>query len=112
MSHSLSVAAMRDMQSSAIGSSGLGALDKIGWARGRLADIAKQMVGLGADRDRRIADARRNVARLDPDLADARAFSTATKIRLQAERDVERELARERGFMEREIASLRQTIGL
>lgn len=112
MSASLNNGAAKAMAGQAFGSSSLAALDRVGWARERLADAAKQLVGLGSDRGMRVADARRNVTRLDPDLADARAFSTATKIRLQAERDVERDLERQRGFMEREIASLRETIGL
>lgn len=57
-----------------------------------------------ANRAMRRARAARFVSRLDPDLASSRSFSLAARIRLQGERDEERDFEEQRLRLLKEIA--------
>ena len=49
---------------------------------------------------------------LDPDLQVNRSLALHTRYRIQAERDVDREIAREKGWFEERIVRFRKEIGL
>jgi len=47
-----------------------------------------------------------HVTRLDADLVAARSFSFSARVRMQAHREIDRALARERSWLEKRIAYL------
>lgn len=75
-----------------------GPMDHLAFVKKQLADLAKRP----SERD--LAQARRNVSRFDPDLAQNRSMSVATKIRIQAERDIEFGKSDQRYWLTRQIA--------
>lgn len=66
--------------------------------------LKKCLLDLVANRGTARAEAMRYVSRLDADLASYRSLSLSTRIRLQAERDEERDFRRRSDNLKREIA--------
>lgn len=82
------------------------------WLRERLTERLAELAGLGKRRDALAAEARRNLTRLDPDLAANRSFSLVAKFRLQAERLADYSIALEGSYLEQKIAGIRKELGL
>lgn len=78
------------------------------WAPQRIASLVKELAGLKGSRADRVGERMRAVVRLDPDLSVNRSMSLVTKMRLQAERDVDRDLEQQAGWLSRELAELRE----
>lgn len=73
------------------------------YIKDQIARLRTSLAEIDQDRPAKIREALYAVSRLDPDLDAARSFSLATKIRLQAERDVDRGAARQKTWMQRQI---------
>lgn len=73
--------------------------DQGGYAASRL----RELFDPAWERQQRESAARNGVSRLDPDLASARSFSLSAAIRMQRERDVEREIKNSRDYWLREF---------
>lgn len=71
------------------------------------ADLARLLGMTAAERLR--LKRLQQVTTLDPDIAAMRSFSLDAKIRIQRERNVERQLENERGWIERRIHDLTTT---
>lgn len=74
--------------------------------------LLRDLAGLPGQREAMLREARHGITRFDPDLADNRSMSLSTKTRLQAARDVDRQLAMKRGWIQSEIDDLRERFGL
>ena len=95
----------RSTSLSAVGQQVVGERD---WAPQRVAKLVSELAGMKDRRAEQVAERVRQVGRLDPDLSVNRSMSLATKMRLQAERDVDRDLNKQAGWLTRELAELRE----
>lgn len=81
------------------------------WIKGRVAEIRKELGEIGKDKAERIAQIRRDITHIDPDLAAMRSFSDERKRQIQAERNYERDVANHKTWLTRQIEELLQQSG-
>jgi hypothetical protein len=76
------------------------------WLTGEIAELRKLLASAGQNRAERIKEQMASVIRFDADLECNRAMAKCTKVRLQAERDLDRRLASEKGYLQQRLESL------
>jgi hypothetical protein len=76
------------------------------WIKDRIKSIRDELGGLGKDRATRIAEMRHHIHVVDPDIAAMRSLSDIAKQRIQAERNFDRDMARHKSWLGKELENL------